>query len=136
MSDFDTLQLALQRSAQARQADERACEHCLNALYHAVRRLGGPGLPLNNASLELTPDPFAPLRPAPVGSFHAAWLRVGMCEVLVRVRRDSSGFHGEYGRAGRFHLPDLGEGALQELARALLRGVAGEYSEPVGRALN
>lgn len=138
MSDFDALQAAIQRHAERRVADERACEACLNALYHALRRASGPGLPLNNVSLDLLPDPWGKVRPPPVGSFHAAWLRLGLCEVLVRVRLVGGAFHGEYGDAGAFLLPELSEDALTVLARQLLRDVAAWYAgtgEP-GSVLN
>lgn len=128
MSDFDALQAAIQRHAEARLADEHACEACLNALYHALRRASGPGQPLNNVSLEFSPDPGGRLRPPPVGAFHAAWLRLGLCEVFVRVRRVDGAFHGEYGEGGVFRLPDLAPDTLTALARQLLRGVAAQYT--------
>lgn len=138
MSDFDALQAAIQRHAESRLADERACEACLNALYHALRRASGPGLPLNNVSLELLTDPAGRLRPPPVGAFHAAWLRLGLCEVFVRVRRVGGAFHGEYGEGGVFRLPELSDDALTVLARQLLREVTGHYTglEESGGALN
>ena len=63
MSDFDALQRAIEVSASARQAEARACEACLTALYHALRHASGPGLPLNNVSMELLPDPQQRLGP-------------------------------------------------------------------------
>lgn len=128
MSDFDALQAALRRSAGERQAEGRACEAFLNALYHALRTASGPGLPLNNVTLDLVPDPAARLRPPPPGGWHAAWLRLGLCEVLVRVRRDTGAFVGEYGQTVTFHLREVTEDDLTLLARRLLRDVAATYT--------
>ncbi|WP_034387224.1 hypothetical protein [Deinococcus sp. YIM 77859] len=128
MSDFDALQAALRRSAGERQAEGRACEAFLNALYHALRTASGPGLPLNNVTLDLVLDPAARLRPPPLGGWHAAWLRLGLCEVLVRVRREAGAFVGEYGQKGTFHLADVTEDALTLLARHLLRDLAATYA--------
>jgi hypothetical protein len=128
MSEFDALQAAVRRHAHERQADGRACEAFLNALYHALRAASGPGLPLNNVTLELTPDPANRLRPVPAGGFHAAWMRLGLCEVLVRVRRVAGAFHGEYGEGGSFQLETVGEDGLIALARRMLRDVADTYA--------
>lgn len=127
MSDFDTLQAVIRRHAGERQAEQRACEAFLNALYHALRTASGPGLPLNNVSLELIPDPDARLRPPPLGAWHAAWLRLGLCEVLVRVRCADGAFVGEYGQGGSFCLTSVNEDDLILLARRLLRDVAATY---------
>ncbi|GAA5511458.1 hypothetical protein Dcar01_00168 [Deinococcus carri] len=128
MSDFDALQAAIRRHADERQAEQRACEAFLNALYHALRTSSGPGLPLNNVTLDPTPDPDSRLRPPPPGGWHAAWLRLGLCEVLVRVRREGGAFVGEYGQSGTFHLPHVSEDDLIALARRLLRDVAATYA--------
>ncbi|MBZ9749572.1 hypothetical protein K7W42_01715 [Deinococcus sp. HMF7604] len=127
MSEFDELQAVIRRHAAARQAEQRACEAFLNALYHALRTASGPGLPLNNVTLDFTLDPTVRLRPPPNGSFHAAWLRLGLCEVLVRVRRLNGAFQGEYGSEGVFRLEDTSEDALLTLARQLLRDVGVAY---------
>ncbi|WP_104991046.1 hypothetical protein [Deinococcus sp. NW-56] len=132
MSDFDALQAAIRRRAGERQAEARACEALLNALYHALRTASGPGLPLNNVSLDLVPDPDAPLRPPPPGGWHAAWLRLGLCEVLVRVRRDGGAFVGEYGQGLRFRVEDTGEDALIALARRMLRDLTAAYLGAAG----
>lgn len=128
MSEFDELQAAIRRHAHARQAEAQACEAFLNALYHALRTASGPGLPLNNVTLDFTTDPANRLRPVPNGGFHAAWLRLGLCEVLVRVRRVDGAFQGEYGESGCFRLEQTGEDALITLARRMLRDVADTYA--------
>ncbi|MDB5044895.1 MAG: hypothetical protein JWQ08_945 [Deinococcus sp.] len=128
MSDFDALQAAIRRHAEARQTEQRACEAFINALYHALRTASGPGLPLNNVTLDFTPDPANRLRPAPPGGWVAAWLRLGLCEVLVRVRRTEGMFQGEYGSDGTFRLERISEDDLIALARQLLRDVAATYA--------
>ena len=137
MSEFDELQAVIRRHAEARQAEQRACEAFLNALYHALRTASGPGLPLNNVTLEFTADPAVRLRPAPTGSYHAAWLRLGLCEVLVRVRRAAGSFQGEYGPGCAFRLELTSEDDLLALARTLLRDVTAAYGgEQVTSHLN
>ncbi|WP_102128144.1 hypothetical protein [Deinococcus planocerae] len=133
MNDFDALQAAIGRAADARQAEQRACEAFLNALYHALRTASGPGLPLNNVTLDFTPDPDQRLRPVPPGGWHAAWLRLGLCEVFVRVRRENGAFVGEYAGRGAFHLTGTTEDDLIALARRLLRDVAALYLGEGGR---
>ncbi|WP_309572414.1 hypothetical protein [Deinococcus sp.] len=128
MSEFDELQGVIQRHAERRQAEARACETFLQALYHALRSASGPGLPLNNVTLDVIADPINRLRPTPTGGFHAAWLRLGLCEVLVRVRRLDGAFQGEYGEGGVFRLDSTGEDDLLRLARRLLRDVAATYA--------
>ncbi|GGL83309.1 hypothetical protein GCM10010840_21320 [Deinococcus aerolatus] len=128
MSEFDELQAAIRRHAHERQAEERACEAFINALYHALRAASGPGLPLNNVTLDFTTDPANRLRPVPTGGFHAAWLRLGLCEVLVRVRRVGGAFQGEYGEGGTFRLEQTGEDELFTLARQMLCDVADTYA--------
>lgn len=128
MSDFDALQAVIRRHTRERQGETRACEAFLNALYHALRTASGPGQPLNNVILDLVPDPLARLRPPPLGGWHAAWLRLGLCEVLVRVRRSGGAFVGEYGSGGTFHLDDVTEDALTLLARHLLRDLGALYA--------
>ena len=135
MTDFDALQAAVQRYAHERQAEQRACEAFLNALYHALRSASGPGLPLNNVSMEPVPDPETRLRPPPPGSWHAAWMRLGLCEVLVRVRRDAGAFVGEYGQGGTFRLMGVGENELLALARRLLRDLTATYAGETGAHL-
>ncbi|MEF2277777.1 hypothetical protein V3W47_05650 [Deinococcus sp. YIM 134068] len=134
VNDFDALQGAIRRAAEARQAEQRACEAFLNALYHALRTASGPGLPLNNVTLDPTPDPTHRLRPTPPGGWYAAWVRLGLCEVFVRVRREGGAFVGEYGERGAFHLSDTTEDGLIALARRLLSEVAAVYAgeEPSG----
>lgn len=135
VNDFDTLQAVIRRHAGERQGEGRACEAFLSALYHALRTASGPGLPLNNVTLDPTPDPAGRLRPPPSGSWHAAWLRLGLCEVLVRVRRDQGAFVGEYGQGGTFRLTGVTEDDLILLARRLLRDVAATYAgeDPAAR---
>ncbi|SMB91115.1 hypothetical protein [Deinococcus hopiensis] len=128
MTDFDALQAAIERYAHERQAEQRACEAFLNALYHALRSASGPGLPLNNVAMEPVADSQTRLRPPPPGSWHAVWLRLGLCEVLVRVRRDAGAFVGEYGQSSAFRLTSVGENDLLVLARRLLRDVAASYA--------
>lgn len=139
MSDFDALQAVIRRHAGARQAEQRACEALLNALYHALRSASGPGLPLNNVTLDFISDPGLRLRPPPPGGWHAAWVRLGLCEVLVRVRWEDGAFVGEYAQSGTFRLGETGEDALIALARRLLRDVAAAYAGEAprpGAALN
>lgn len=130
MSDFDALQAVLARQAAERQADAAACEGLLGALYQAFRRGDGPGQPLHNVSLEPVPDPWQKLRPPPVGEYHAAWFRLGLCEVLVRVRRQHGEFHGEYALRGRFALSEseISEERIIALARLILSELVTEYS--------
>lgn len=128
MSEFDELQAVIRTHADARQNEQRACEAFLNALYHALRTASGPGLPLNNVTLDFTADPANRLRPTPSGGFHSAWLRLGLCEVLVRVRRIEGAFHGEYGENGVFKLEAVSEDELLVLARKLLRDVTATYA--------
>lgn len=128
MSDFDALQAAIRRHAGERQAEQRACEAVLNALYHALRTASGPGLPLNNVHLDLIPDPDARLRPPPLGAWYGAWLRLGLCEVRVRVRCVGGALRGEYGQGGTFCLTSVNEDDLIVLARRLLRDVAATYA--------
>ena len=132
MSDFDTLQAVIHRHAEARRADAQACEAFLNALYRALRRASGPGLPLNNVSLDPVPDPAQGLRPVPVGAYHAAWFRLGLCEVLVRVRRDGRHFRGEYAGSCAFEVLAPDDDALTVLARRMLRDIGTLYGGPEG----
>lgn len=136
MSEFDALQAAIARNAATRQADANACEALLNALYHALRRASGPGLPLNNVTMDMVPDPAQRLKPAPVGDFHAAWFRLGLCEVLVRVRRQGHEFHGEYGYSGVFALSEVTADSVTALSRQLLRDMADVYAGESGPALS
>ncbi len=139
MSEFDELQAAIRRYAHERQAEEQACQAFINALYHALRAASGPGLPLNNVTLDFTNDPANRLRPVPPGGCHAAWLRLGLCEVLVRVRRVGGAFQGEYGEGGTFRLEEIGEDELIALARRVIRDVADTYAgvgRERGRPLN
>lgn len=132
MSEFDELQAVIQRHAERRQAEERACEAFIQALYHALRTASGPGLPLNNVTLDFIDDPTNRLRPTPSGGVHAAWLRLGLCEVLVRVRRLDGAFQGEYGEGGVFRLETTTEDDLIGLARLMLRDVTATYSGQAG----
>jgi hypothetical protein len=132
VSDFDALQAVIRRHAEARQADQQACEAFLNALYRSLRRASGPGLPLNNVSLDPVADPAQGLRPVPVGAYHAAWFRLGLCEVLVRVRRDGRHFRGEYAGGLSFELHSHDEDALTVLARRMLRDIGQVYGGPEG----
>lgn len=127
MSSFDELQAVIRRGAEARQADQRACEAFLNLLYHALRAANGPGLPLNNVSMDPVADPLEQLRPVPMGSWRAAWFRLGLCEVLVRVRRVDGQFRGEYGLGEGFRVDDLTEDSVLRLARQLLSDVIRTY---------
>lgn len=139
MSDFNALQATLERRAAERRADHEACEALLNSLYRAFRRAGGRGQPLNNVSMDMVPDPERRLQPIPEGEFHAAWFRLGLCEVLVRVRLVNGEFHGEFGRGGTFSVQSLSDDALSILARQILRDVTRMYEEgsaPPANALN
>ncbi|WP_420596776.1 hypothetical protein [Deinococcus sp.] len=129
MSDFDALQRAVEASAHARRSETRQCETLLTALYQALRQASGPGLPLNNVAMEPLHDPAQRLRPMPLGSFHAAWFRLGLCEVLVRVRRDGSGYLGEYGLNAQFRLAVGSDAETQALARELLRTLTQLYAD-------
>lgn len=134
MSDFEALQLALHRLAARRRAEQQACEALLNGLYHALRASGGRGRPLNNVSMEVIPDPLRRMQPVPEGEFHAAWFRLGLCEVLVRVRLSGAEFHGEFGTSGVFSVTDLNDDTLAALARQVLRDVALMYEGSVSPA--
>ena len=125
-TDFEALQDAVRASAEERAAEGRACEAFLNALYHAFRHSSGPGLPLNNVSLDWAEASDPRLRPVPPGGWHAAWLRLGLCEVYVRVRREAGHFLGEYGPHGQFSQQGLGEHELLGLARRILRDLTRE----------
>lgn len=127
MSDFDALQQALHRLAEQHRTEQELCEALLNGLYHALRKAGGRGQPLNNVSVEMIPDPLRRLQPVPTGEFHAAWFRIGLCEVLVRVRMHGDGFHGEFGVNGLFQVTDLDNSTMTALARQVLRDVASMY---------
>ncbi|WP_161882043.1 hypothetical protein [Deinococcus alpinitundrae] len=127
MTEFDALQHAVERSASKRQAETRACEAFLTALYHALRHASGPGLPLNNVTTEVATDPVVTLRPPPLGAWHAAWFRLGLCEVRVRVRRDGADFVGEYGPQGQFRLHLVSEADLLALGRQMMRHLTDLY---------
>ncbi|ADV67998.1 hypothetical protein [Deinococcus maricopensis] len=129
-ADYAALQQAIQKTRNARAADQETCEAFLNALYHAARHANGPGKPLNNVTLNAAPDPFARVRPVPVGGTHAAWLKLGLYEVLVRVRRDGPSYIGEYGQRGTFLLTRPGETELLDLARAIIADGADLYGLP------
>jgi hypothetical protein len=131
-SDFDLLQAAVRAASELRQSEVRACEAFLNALYHAFRHANGPGLPLNNVSLELAEDPWNRMRPVPLGGWHAAWFRLGVCEVYVRVRREAGRFVGEYGPRAGFSQEGIGEDELLVLARQMLRELTDEQSGKAG----
>lgn len=120
-TDFDQLQAAVRAAVELRQSESRACEAFLNALYHAFRHANGPGLPLNNVSLELAEDPSNRMRPVPLGGWHAAWFRLGVCEVYIRVRRESGRFVGEYGPRASFSQEGVSEDEFLGLARQMLR---------------
>ena len=120
-ADFEALQDAVRAAAELRQAEVQLCEAFLNALYQAFRHANGPGLPLNNVSLDWADDAANRVRPVPLGGWHAAWIRLGLCEVYVRVRRDAGRFVGEYGPRGQFALEGVGEHDLLILARTMLR---------------
>lgn len=140
MSDFQALQDTLQRHATQRRAEQELCEGLLGGLYRAFRRAGGEGQPLNNVSMELLPDPERRLQPVPAGEFYAAWFRLGLCEVMIRVRRYGDELHGEFGKGGTFRVTALDDASLNALARQILRDVTRMYTEevPEGRtaALN
>lgn len=127
MSDFDDLQFTLHRIAEQRRTEQELCEGLLNGLYHALRTAGGRGQPLNNVSMDIVPDPQRRLVPVPLGEFHAAWFRLGLCEVLVRVRLNGEEFHGEFGTDGVFRATDLDEETMTALARLMLREVTLMY---------
>ncbi|TSA83061.1 hypothetical protein FNU79_13175 [Deinococcus detaillensis] len=120
MTDFDALQRAIGASLSSRQAEARACEACLTALYQALRHANGPGLPLNNVMMEPASDLFRSIKPAPLGSWHAAWFRLGLCELRVQVRREGSDFVGEYGPSGHFRIHLLSEMEMLGLGREVL----------------
>ncbi|MFC4455981.1 hypothetical protein [Deinococcus sonorensis] len=128
-TDFDALQASIQATSGPRLAEQRACEAFLNALYHALRHASGPGLPLNNVSIEPAEDRTVRLRPLPQGSWHAAWFRLGLCEVYVRVQRQAGQFVGEYGQQGRFRQSGISEDDLLALARSLMRALAQELGD-------
>ena len=125
-SDFETLQRAIRAASSTRQAEGRVCEAFLSALYQAFRHANGPGLPLNNVTLELSEDPSNRLQPVPLGGWHAAWLRLGLCEVYLRVRREGQRFLGEYGPRGQFVQEGIGEDDLLVLARHIMRELSRE----------
>lgn len=128
VSEFDDLQEALRHHADLRRADQQSCENLFNLIYHALRGNGGPSRPPNNVTMDIIPDPMQRLRPVPAGEFYAAWYRLGLCEVLVRVRRTDGEFHGEYGPGGVFRLGEVTESSIRELAAQILRDTAALYS--------
>jgi hypothetical protein len=132
MTDFDALQRAIEASAPERQSETQTCETFLTALYHALRHASGPGLPLNNVAIEPLSDPAIRLRPPPPGSWSAAWFRLGLCEVLIRVRRDGQDYVGEYGPHGQFRVQVVSENELLALGRELTRSLAGLYEPESG----
>ena len=111
----------------SRQFEAHLCETFLNALYHAFRSAGGPGLPLNNVSLDLVADPSNRTRPVPLGGWYAAWFRLGVCEVYIRVRRDMGRFVGEFGSKSGFMLENVTEHDMVALSRQILRELAAEH---------
>ncbi len=127
MSEFDELQATIRQFAKERQAEQEVCESFLAALYQALRKASGPGLPLNNVRLDVAQAPENWIRPVPKGSVHCAWLRLGLCEMFVRVRLLPTGIQGEYGQGGTFHIADVSEDALLILARQMLRHVISIY---------
>jgi hypothetical protein len=131
-SDFDRLQATIRAATESRQSEARACEVFLNALYHSFRHASGPGLPLNNVSLDLTDDPDNRLRPVPLGGWHAAWFRLGLCEVYIRVRREVGQFVGEYGPRASFSMAGADEEGLLVLARQILRELTAEHEGVAG----
>ena len=131
-SDFDRLQAAVRAAVDLRESEERACESFLNALYQGFRHANGPGLPLNNVSLELAADPENRMRPVPLGGWHAAWFRLGLCEVYIRVRREAGRFVGEYGPRATFSQVGLAEQDLLALSRQILRDLAAEQEGKTG----
>lgn len=134
-NNFDALQNIVRCCAESRQADERACERFLNMLYQTLRHAGGPGMPLQNVSMDIIPDPMQRLRPAPAGSFHAAWLRLGACEVLVRVRRQGGQqFEGEYGEWGRFEVIGLHHETMMALVNRMVRDIGRMYTQQTSGA--
>lgn len=127
MSDFDDLQFTLHRISEQRRTEQELCEGLLNGLYRALRTAGGRGQPLNNVSMDIVPDPWRRLVPVPLGEFHAAWFRLGLCEVLVRLRLHGEEFHGEFGNNGVFRVTDLDDDSMDALARQVLREVTSMY---------
>ncbi|MFC6592532.1 hypothetical protein ACFP81_11355 [Deinococcus lacus] len=128
MNDFERLQTALKRQSEQRQAEQQNCEGLLNALYHALRYAAGPGLPFNNVRIELLTDKDPVLRPLPLGSWHAARIRLGLADVRVQVRRGPAGYLGEFGRGGHFRLEHITEESVTAVARQILRDVADMYA--------
>lgn len=128
MSAFDELQAVIRQHAADRQAEQQACEAVLTGLYQALRTASGPGMPLNNVMLDMVQDPEVRLRPLPLGAFHAGWLRLGVCEVLMRIRWTGAAFHGEFGSSGTFQLTSVSEEALAVLARQVLRELTATYA--------
>ncbi|WP_424952128.1 hypothetical protein [Deinococcus sp.] len=131
-TDFDLLQAAVRAAAERRDSELRACEAFLNALYHAFRHANGPGLPLNNVSLDWADDQANRIRPVPLGGWHAAWFRLGVCEVYIRVRRHAGRFVGEYGPSASFSREGVDEEALLVLARQILRELIAEQEGKAG----
>lgn len=138
MDDFDALQRAIRNSTEDRLVYQRQCETFLNALYHAMRGIHGRGQPLANVSLELVTDPGNRVKPIPVGGVYAAWLRVGLFDVYIRLRHDGLSYVGEYAQAGRFTLTSPTPEALLALARQIVRDGAQVYAKAdvVGGGLN
>lgn len=126
MTDFDALQQAIAATAQQRQAEASACEGFLSALYFALRRANGVGQPLNNVAMESATENVR-LRPLPLGSWHAVWFRLGLCEVYLQVRREGSDFVGEYAQSQSFRVHLSSENDVQALAVQLLRSLKSLY---------
>lgn len=130
MNDYEALQTAITAHAHARQEEQRSCETFLNALYQAFRATKDRGQPYNNIKFDLVRDPRNWVRPAPLGSWHAAWFRVGVCEVMVSVRREGEGFCGEYGRGGFFVVASPSTDALLDLAQQIMHHLTALYEGP------
>lgn len=128
MSDFDTLQNALTKTAEARQSEAHDCDAFLHNLYQTLRRASGPGMPLHNVGMETVIDPQQKLKPPPLGAFHAAWFRLGICEVLVRVRREQGVYYGLFGDFSHFTVKLADSETMQTLSRQFLRDLAQAYN--------
>ena len=67
------------------------------------------------------------LGPRRWAAWYAAWFRLGLCEVRVRVRRDAPSFVGEYGPRGQFRLHLVSEAEVLGLGREVMRSLASGY---------
>lgn len=139
MPDFEALRNALFHTAEARQAEALDCDAFLQHLYQTLRHANGPGMPLHNVGMEMVVDPQQKLKPPPLGAFHAAWFRLDICEVLIRIRREKGIYYGEFGDFSKFQVELADSETMQALSKQLINDLVQIYEHANvdgNRALN